>query len=55
MRLCLVCDNMIEGKWCKNCHRFVKSYESNSSIYGQEAEPGTAREVMPGTVRDTRN
>ena len=36
MRLCSVCDNKIEGKWCKHCHRFVKSYECNSSIYGQE-------------------
>lgn len=36
MRLCSVCDNKIEGKWCKHCHRFVKSYESSSSIYGQE-------------------
>lgn len=36
MRLCSVCDHEIKGKWCKHCHRFVKSYESNSSIYGQE-------------------
>ena len=36
MRLCSVCDHEIKGKWCKNCHRFVKSYESNSSIYGHE-------------------
>lgn len=36
MKLCSVCDNRIEGKWCKHCHRFVKTYESHASVY----EPG---------------
>ncbi len=53
MRLCSVCDNKIEGKWCKHCHRFVKSYESSSSIYGQEAEQRTPQAAQSGTIRDS--
>lgn len=32
MRLCSICDKKIEGGWCKNCHRFVKSYEIANDI-----------------------
>lgn len=33
MRLCSICDRKIEGSWCKNCHRFVKTYELPGRIY----------------------
>lgn len=36
MRLCSVCDKKIEGTWCKNCRRFVKTYEISSTIYLNE-------------------
>ncbi len=50
MRLCSVCDNKIEGKWCKHCHRFVKSYECSSSRYGQDAERETPQATQSGEV-----
>lgn len=36
MRLCTICDKKIEGTWCKNCRRFVKTYEISNSIYLNE-------------------
>ena len=36
MRLCTICDKKIEGSWCKNCHRFVKTYEISGGIYLNE-------------------
>ena len=47
MRLCSVCDNEIKGKWCKHCHRFVKSYESVGYSYRQEAQSKSVTEAMP--------
>lgn len=41
MRLCTVCDKKIEGKWCKNCHRFVKSYELPGRIFLNESHDAT--------------
>ncbi len=38
MKLCTVCDRELKGRWCKNCRRFVKSYESNASIYEKEVQ-----------------
>ncbi|MBQ8798516.1 MAG: hypothetical protein IJZ55_03000 [Lachnospiraceae bacterium] len=37
MKLCVICDKKIEGKWCKNCKRFVKSYELSNGIYLNES------------------
>lgn len=37
MKLCSICDKKIEGKWCKNCHRFVKSYKIPERIYLNES------------------
>lgn len=37
MKLCSICDKKIEGVWCKNCHRFVKSYEIADGIYFNES------------------
>ena len=48
MRLCRICDNKIEGSWCKHCHRFVKTYESNASIY--ESGERQSTEQGPGKV-----
>lgn len=45
MRLCSVCDKEIEGKWCKHCHRFVKSYESAASIYRKEMQSNNVTTV----------
>ena len=36
MKLCTICDKKIEGNWCKNCHKFVKTYEISDSIYLNE-------------------
>lgn len=36
MKLCTICDKKIEGTWCKNCHKFVKTYEISNSIYLNE-------------------
>lgn len=36
MRLCLICDKKIDGSWCRNCHRFVKSYELSNRVYFNE-------------------
>lgn len=36
MKLCTICDKKIEGTWCKNCHRFVKTYDLPSRIYLNE-------------------
>lgn len=33
MRLCSICDKELSGKWCKNCHRFVKSYEIGKGVH----------------------
>lgn len=56
MKLCSICDNKIEGKWCKHCHRFVKTYESHASVY----EPGErqnfvriSQEDADGNVKET--
>ncbi len=37
MKLCSVCDKKIEGTWCKNCHRFVKTYELSEGIHFNES------------------
>lgn len=37
MKLCSVCDKKIEGSWCKNCHRFVKTYELSDGIHLNES------------------
>lgn len=37
MRLCSVCDKKIEGSWCKNCHRFVKTYDLPEGIHLNES------------------
>ncbi len=37
MRLCTICDKKIEGTWCKNCHRFVKTYDLPEGIHLNEA------------------
>lgn len=36
MKLCTICDKKIEGTWCKNCRKFVKTYEISSGIYLNE-------------------
>lgn len=36
MKLCTICDKKIEGTWCKNCHRFVKTYDLPARIYLNE-------------------
>lgn len=36
MKLCSICDKKIEGTWCRNCHRFVKTYEIPGTIYLNE-------------------
>ena len=36
MKLCTICDKKIEGTWCKNCRRFVKTYEISGGIYLNE-------------------
>ena len=33
MNLCSVCDKEIQGSWCKNCRRFVKTYTLPDDIY----------------------
>lgn len=37
MKLCSVCDKKINGSWCKNCHRFVKTYYLADGIYLNES------------------
>lgn len=37
MKLCSVCDKKINGSWCKNCHRFVKTYNLADGIYLNES------------------
>lgn len=37
MKLCSVCDKKINGSWCKNCHRFVKTYHLADGIYLNES------------------
>ena len=37
MKLCSICDKKIEGTWCKNCHRFVKTYEISEGIHFNES------------------
>lgn len=37
MKLCSVCDKKISGSWCKNCHRFVKTYQLPDGIYLNES------------------
>lgn len=36
MKLCRICDNKVEGTWCKSCHRFVKTYEVSNTMYLNE-------------------
>lgn len=36
MKLCTICDKKIEGTWCKNCRKFVKTYEISGGIYLNE-------------------
>jgi len=36
MKLCTICDKKMQGTWCKNCHRFVKTYELPGRIYLNE-------------------
>lgn len=37
MKLCSICDKKIEGTWCKNCHRFVKTYHISEGIHFNES------------------
>lgn len=37
MKLCSVCDKKISGSWCKNCHRFVKTYQLPDGIHLNES------------------
>ncbi len=37
MKLCSICDKKIEGTWCKNCKRFVKTYDIPDGIYLNES------------------
>lgn len=37
MKLCSVCDKKISGSWCKNCHRFVKTYYLPDGIHLNES------------------
>ena len=37
MKLCTICDKKIEGTWCKNCHRFVKTYDLPEGIHFNES------------------
>lgn len=37
MKLCSICDKKIEGTWCKNCHRFVKTYNISEGIHFNES------------------
>lgn len=37
MKLCSICDKKIEGTWCKNCHRFVKTYDLPEGIHFNES------------------
>ncbi len=40
MRLCSICDKKIEGTWCKNCHRRVKTYELPEGIrFNEQHDP----------------
>lgn len=37
MKLCSVCDKKIAGSWCKNCRRFVKTYEISDGVHMNES------------------
>lgn len=37
MKLCSICDKKIEGTWCKNCKRFVKTYDVSDGIHLNES------------------
>ncbi len=37
MKLCSICDKKITGTWCKNCHRFVKTYDISDGIHFNES------------------
>lgn len=39
MKICPVCDQKMEGRWCKRCHRFVTPWIIKEDIYINERHP----------------
>lgn len=37
MKICPICDKKIDGRWCKNCHKFVTPWELKNDIYINES------------------